>query len=124
MVKGRDPAPAYREVYSTQFGPVCHKCEKAQSRCTCASDKRRAVTGDGNVKVRRETKGRGGKTVTTVLGLALNTDQLRELLSHLKRKHGVGGAVKDGIIELQGDLCEEVIAELSRRGIKAKRAGG
>jgi translation initiation factor 1 len=122
MVKDRDPA--YREVYSTESGAVCRGCGKAQSRCSCASDKRAAIAGDGNVRVRRETKGRGGKTVTTVSGLALNGDQLRELLSFLKKRNGVGGSVKDGVLELQGDLCESVLEELSRRGIKAKRAGG
>jgi len=82
------------------------------------------VVGDGNVKVRRETKGRGGKTVTSVAGLALSADELKVLLSDLKRRHGGGGAIKDGVIELQGDHCDSVIAELAKRGIKAKRAGG
>jgi translation initiation factor 1 len=76
------------------------------------------------VKVRRETKGRGGKTVTTVSGLALNADEIKTLLSELKRRLGGGGALKDGVIELQGEHCELVIEELVKRGIKAKRAGG
>jgi translation initiation factor 1 len=54
----------------------------------------------------------------------MNLDQLQKLVSQLKRKHGVGGAVKDGIVELQGDHCESVIAELLKQGIRAKRAGG
>jgi translation initiation factor 1 len=115
---------AYREVYSTDKGAVCPECSKPASACSCAADKRRAVVGDGNVRVRRETKGRGGKTVTTISGLSMNLDQLQKLVSQLKRKHGVGGAVKDGIVELQGDHCESVIAELLKQGIRAKRAGG
>jgi len=82
------------------------------------------VRGDGDVKVRRETKGRGGKTVTTISGLALTRDQLAELLSALKRVVGGGGTEKDGVLELQGDHCEVLISHLAKRGIKAKRAGG
>jgi translation initiation factor 1 len=87
-------------------------------------DRRKAVTGDGTVKVRRETKGRGGKTVTTVSGLAMNRDQLKELLSDLKRRIGTGGAEKDGVLEIQGDHCDSILQELAKRSIKAKRAGG
>lgn len=82
------------------------------------------IRGDGNVKVRRETKGRGGKTVTCISGLALNKEELKALLSDLKRQIGGGGAEKDGVLELQGDHCELVVAQLEKRGIKAKRAGG
>ncbi|MEY4701990.1 MAG: translation initiation factor-related protein YciH [Pseudomonadota bacterium] len=116
--------PNYREVYSTERGTICPGCGKAARRCSCDADRRAASLGDGNVKVRRETKGRGGKTVTSVSGLALNTDEIKALLSELKRRLGGGGAVKDGVIELQGDHCESVIEELGKRGIKAKRAGG
>jgi translation initiation factor 1 len=115
---------AYREVYSTEHGQVCALCQRPKSTCSCARDKRSAVVGDGSVKVRRETKGRGGKTVTTISGLALNRDQLRELLSDLKRRVGTGGAEKDGILEIQGDHCDVILQELAKRSIKAKRAGG
>jgi translation initiation factor 1 len=114
----------YREVYSTDRGSICPVCSKAASSCSCQADRRSAVLGDGNVKVRRETKGRGGKTVTTVSGLALNADEMKALLSELKRRHGGGGAIKDGVIELQGDHCDSVIEQLAKRGIRAKRAGG
>jgi translation initiation factor 1 len=114
----------YREVYSTEKGALCPACVKPVSACSCARDKRLSVAGDGNVKVRRETKGRGGKTVTTIAGLAMNQEQLQELVSQLKKRHGVGGSVKEGVIELQGDHCDSVIEELLKKGIKAKRAGG
>jgi translation initiation factor 1 len=74
--------------------------------------------------VRRETKGRGGKTVTTITGLSLNKEQLKELLSALKRRIGSGGAEKNGVLEIQGDHCDVVIQELAKRSIRAKRAGG
>lgn len=115
---------SYREVYSTERGTICPVCAKAAQKCSCQADRRATPLGDGNVKVRRETKGRGGKTVTTVSGLALNTDQIKTLLSELKRRLGGGGAIKDGVIELQGDHCDSVMDELAKRGIKAKRAGG
>lgn len=114
----------YREVYSTERGEICAQCQRAKATCGCAEEKRKAVVGDGSVKVRRETKGRGGKTVTTISGLALNRDQLRDLLSDLKRRVGTGGAEKDGILEIQGDHCDVIIQELAKRSIKAKRAGG
>lgn len=114
----------YREVYSTERGAICAVCGKPSKSCSCSADKRARVIGDGNVKVRRETKGRGGKTVTSIAGLALNENELKALLSDLKRRHGGGGALKDGVIELQGDHCDSVIAELAKRGIRAKRAGG
>jgi translation initiation factor 1 len=114
----------YREVYSTEQGALCGACSKPVSRCSCRDDRRSLALGDGNVKVRRETKGRGGKTVTTVSGLALNVDEMKKLLSELKSRYGSGGALKDGVIELQGDRCDSVIDELEKRGIRAKRTGG
>jgi len=115
---------SYREVYSTEKGSICSKCSHSLASCKCESLKNQLIHGNGDVKVRRETKGRGGKTVTTVTGLAINRSQLKELLSDLKRLVGGGGAEKDGVLELQGDHCEAVINELSKRGLRAKRAGG
>jgi translation initiation factor 1 len=54
----------------------------------------------------------------------MNRDQLKNLLSELKRRIGTGGAEKDGVIEIQGDHCDLILDELVKRGIKAKRAGG
>ena len=82
----------------------------------------RAPRGDGIVRVRRETQGRGGKTVTTVAGVGLAEDALRELASELKRRCGTGGSVKDYVIEIQGDHRDAVVAELEQRGYTVKRA--
>lgn len=114
----------YRVVYSTDHGAMCGGCQKPKNRCSCSVQKRSAVVGDGNVKVRRETKGRGGKTVTTVTGLAMNRDQVETLQKELKKLCGAGGAVKDGVIEIQGDHCDAILRDLDRRGIRAKRSGG
>ena len=75
-------------------------------------------------RVRRETKGRGGKTVTTVTGVLLNADDLKALAKRLKNRCGCGGAVKDGIIEIQGDKVDQVCELLVAEGFKVKRAGG
>ena len=80
--------------------------------------------GDGIARVRREKKGRGGKTVTTVSGVPLGGTELKELASELKRKCGSGGSVVDGVIEIQGDKVDTVMDELTKKGYKAKRAGG
>jgi translation initiation factor 1 len=74
--------------------------------------------------VRREKKGRSGKTVTTVSGVPLPPDELRDLARELRRHCGTGGTVKDGIVEIQGDHAEKVLAALEERGFTAKRAGG
>ena len=79
---------------------------------------------DGVVRVSRETKGRGGKTVTVVHGLALGEDALVALGKQLKAACGSGGTVKDGVIEVQGDHCEKVMALLKAQGHTVKRAGG
>jgi translation initiation factor 1 len=78
----------------------------------------------GRVKVRRETSGRRGKAVTTVAGVPLADDGLRELAGRLKKRCGVGGAVKDGVIELQGDHRDVVLEVLRADGYDAVLAGG
>jgi translation initiation factor 1 len=79
---------------------------------------------DGWIRVSRETKGRKGKGVTLVSGLRMGPEQLEELCRALKQRCGAGGGVKSGIIEVQGDHRETVLAELQARGFKAKLAGG
>jgi len=82
----------------------------------------RRPRGDGVVRVRRETQGRGGKTVTTIAGVPLADAALAALAGELKRRCGTGGTAKDG--EIQGDHRELIVAELERRGYTVKRAGG
>jgi translation initiation factor 1 len=83
-----------------------------------------APKGDGVVRVRREVKGRKGKTVTTVSGIPLATGELKQLASELKRKCGSGGTVREGLLEVQGDHVELLMKELSARGYTVKKAGG
>ncbi|WP_145190193.1 MULTISPECIES: translation initiation factor Sui1 [unclassified Pseudomonas] len=109
-------------VYSTDAGRHCPDCAQPVDACTCKQSV--IAEGDGIARVRRESKGRGGKTVTTVSGVPLPLDQLKELASTLKRRCGTGGALKDGVIEIQGDHVELLIGELTKQGFKAKKAGG
>ena len=78
----------------------------------------------GRVKVRRETAGRRGKGVTTVSDVPVDDAGLRELAGCLKKRCGVGGAVKNGVIELQGDHRDAVLEVLKAEGYDAVRAGG
>jgi translation initiation factor 1 len=112
-------------VYSTEGGRRCRNCGELTAKCTCRIKAREtAAPGDGRVRVRRETKGRGGKTVTAISGVALDAEALRDLAGDLKRQCGSGGALKDGVIEIQGDHCDRVLAALRDRGFDAIRAGG
>jgi len=78
----------------------------------------------GRVKVRRETSGRRGKAVTTVAGVGLDPDGLRDLAGRLKKRCGVGGSVKAGVIELQGDHRDVVVEVLRGEGFDVVLAGG
>jgi translation initiation factor 1 len=78
----------------------------------------------GRVKVRREVAGRRGKSVTTVSGVPLDDAGLRELAGRLKKRCGVGGSAKGGIIELQGDRRDVVVEVLRGEGYDVVLAGG
>jgi translation initiation factor 1 len=111
-------------VYSTESGRMCPECRRALAECVCKTVAHRLPAGDGIVRVSRETKGRGGKSVTLVKGLALDALALASLGKQLRTACGSGGTVKDGVIEVQGDHCERVIEALKKCGHSAKRAGG
>ena len=84
-------------------------------------------------RVRRETGGRGGKTVTTVGPLVLTREDASALLASWKKMCGGGGTLKAGKtadgspafdLEIQGDHADRLVDELVKAGYKAKRAGG
>ena len=110
-------------VYSTEVGRTCPTCRLAIAACRCAHAIA-APSGDGIVRVSRETKGRAGKGVTLVKGLALDAAELTQTAKQLKAMCGSGGTVKDGVIEVQGDHCDRVIDHLKKQGYTVKRAGG
>jgi len=111
-------------VYSTDGGRMCPGCRQPVAACRCAAQAAQPTVGDGDVRVSREAKGRGGKTVTLVRGLALDPDALAALGKRLRSACGAGGTVKAGVLEIQGDHAERVVALLAEQGWRAKRAGG
>jgi translation initiation factor 1 len=112
-----------RPVYSTELGRLCPQCHRPIADCVCGRD-RPAGTGDGIVRLHRESKGRGGKSVTLVKGVPLPGKELKSLARALKQKCGVGGAVKGDVIEIQGDQRNLLKAELEKLGYTVKLAGG
>lgn len=112
----------YGVVYSTDTGRMCPNCSNTIDQCSCK--KNTQPLGDGNVRVQRETKGRGGKCVTVITGLPLNAQELKDLSKKLKARCGTGGTAKGGVIEIQGDHCDLLVEELKKKGFKAKRSGG
>ena len=102
-----------RLVYSTETGKIAESKPAKQT-----------PSGDGVVRIRRETKGRKGKGVTTVSGLLLEQSELKKLCSDLKKTCGTGGALKDNIIEIQGDNRDKIKILLEKRGFTVKLAGG
>ncbi len=115
-----------RLVYSTDGGRVntCPVCGQPYKRCRCDRSPQPTRKSDGIVRVMRDRKGRGGKTVTVIDGVMGSEAELNVLAQQLKKLCGSGGTVKDGNIEIQGDHCEKVMAKLSDLGYKVKRAGG
>lgn len=110
-------------VYSTDGGRMCPACRKPTASCVCSQARSVAET-DGIVRVSRETKGRGGKSVTLVRGLSLEASALAQLGKQLKAACGSGGTVKDGVVEVQGDHCDRLVELLKKQGHVVRRAGG
>jgi translation initiation factor 1 len=111
-------------VYSTGIGERCPNCLRPVAQCVCKQGTPGKTTSDGVVRVSRETAGRKGKGVTVVSGLGLGEAELAALATELKKKCGSGGAVGAGRIEIQGDHRDRLVEELTKRGWRAKRAGG
>ena len=81
-------------------------------------------SGPPRVRVGREVSGRGGKGVSVISGLPLGAQELEALATRLKKLCGAGGAVREGVIEIQGDHRDRLVAELCKLGYDAKRSGG
>lgn len=113
-------------VYSTEQGDICPACRESKSACRCDAiqDEQRLEQLDGIVRIRRETSGRKGKGVTCIMGVPLPQAELKKLTATLKKRCGTGGALKDGIIEIQGDQRETLRQLLEAQGFQVKLAGG
>lgn len=111
------------KVYSTDVGRLCPTCGEAEHNGKCTTQANQVV-GDGKVRIQRETKGRKGAGVTLITGIPLPEKELKVLHKTLKKKCGVGGALKDGVLELQGDQRDTVFQALQGKGWDVKIAGG
>jgi len=113
-----------RLVYSTDKGRLCPACHQSRENCTCKEGEPAAPATDGIVRLRRETKGRGGRAVTVISGVPLAGDELKALARALKQRCGVGGSLKGATIEIQGDQRQLLKEELEQRGFRVKFSGG
>ena len=118
-----------RLVYSTDSGRICPKCRQPSSNCSCSGKGKKpqpqsSLKPDGIIRIRRETKGRKGKTITAVFGFELDNSDLKAFVKQLKQHCGTGGSVKDGVIVVQGDHRQAVKGFLAARGYTVKIAGG
>jgi len=103
-------------VYSTD-----HSHPSAAAGQTAIPDRNRSINyPDGVVRVRRETSGRQGKTVTAIYGLPLSDSRMEELAGELKRQCGTGGSVKDRVVLIQGDKTAALIPILKNLGYPVK----
>jgi translation initiation factor 1 len=114
---------AARIIYSTGIGNLCPNCRRPVRECVCPKGAPGAARAAA-VRVGREIKGRAGRGVTTVTGLALSSSDIDALAGQLKRRCGSGGTVRDGVIEIQGDHRDAIVAELTKLGWPAKKSGG
>jgi translation initiation factor 1 len=112
-----------RIVYSTGVGQLCPNCRRPVRECVCPKGAPGAAR-PSEVRVGRETKGRAGKGVTVVTGLPLAHADLEALAAKLKKRCGSGGTVREGVIEVQGDHRDSIVAELVKLGWQAKKSGG
>jgi translation initiation factor 1 len=114
---------AARIVYSTGVGALCPNCRRAVRECVCPKGAPGAAK-PAAVRVGREIKGRAGKGVTTITGLPMSLSDIESLAAKLKKRCGSGGTVREGVIEIQGDHRDAIVAELIKRGWPAKKSGG
>ena len=112
-----------RRVYSTDQGRICPQCDQIAHRGPCTTSQSISQC-DGIVRLRRETKGRKGAGVTIIDGLPLSGAELKTLAKYLKQRCSSGGAIKSGIIEIQGDHRTLIKSLLEQEGYKVKLAGG
>jgi len=117
-----------RLVYSTEDGQLGKamqlsktKKKKKSKPVSASAIKNPAKQG---VRICRESKGRGGKSVCVIVGLPLSNVELKALQKKLKSQLGTGGSVKGGVIEIQGDHREKLLQMLDKEGFKAKLSGG
>lgn len=118
--------PSTQRVYSTDQGQLCPVCGQALAACCCADDADQLYLQglDGILRLRKETSGRKGKGVTLLEGVPLTQAALKQFTAQLKKYCGTGGALKDRVIEIQGDQRDKLQPYLEQLGYRVKRSGG
>ena len=112
-------------VYRSDVGRICPGCRRPLAQCACKDARGKpARPGTGAVRVARTAQGRGGKVVSVITGVPLGDAELNVLAAELKKRCGSGGTVRDGVIEIQGEHRDTLVAELVKLGYAARRAGG
>ena len=103
-----------RLVYSTESGRIRFDSVSAHA----------SNPDDSVCRVRRETKGRGGKEATVIWDVPGGDAELKSLGKAIKHRIGTGGSVKNGQIVIQGDHVDTVLTFLKDKGFHAKKVGG
>jgi translation initiation factor 1 len=107
-----------RLVYSTDTGRI-KETKNTNKNADTGLNK-----GDGIVRIHKETKGRKGKGMSIIDGLGMSDNDLKALCKQLKKQCGCGGSVKNGKIEIQGDVRDKLKQLLEAKGMQVKLAGG
>ena len=118
-----------RVVYSTEHGqldkPMSDRKRDKKKGCRDTSQSHIIKNpGKQGIRIRRESKGRGGRTVSIVDGLPLAEKKMKVLLKKLKGQLGTGGVLKNGVLEIQGEHRDKLIQLLEKEGFQAKLSGG
>jgi translation initiation factor 1 len=116
-------------VYSSDGGRLCSGCGATSDACRCRAGASGdggsgAAGGDGIVRVGRQTQGRKGAGVTVITGVPLDEAGLKALAGELKRACGSGGTLRGGVIEIQGEHRDRLVALLQAKGWTVRRSGG
>jgi translation initiation factor 1 len=93
---------------------------KAAPRKQSAGQPNNAVPDDGVIRVFREK--RRASHVTLVHGLT--PAEIDAAGKDLRKRCGTGGTTKNGVVELQGDHRDAIVAYFTERGRRVKKAGG
>lgn len=118
-----------RVVYSTEHGQLDkpmsdHKRGKKKGCPDSGKTQTIKNPAKQGIRLRRESKGRGGKTVSIVDGLPLAEKEMKVLLKKLKAQLGTGGVLKNGVLEIQGEHRDKLVQLLEKEGFQAKLSGG